>query len=249
MASRDDDDYAPSRIRLPTLGQNGENFVIWKTQLKSQITGMGKARYINGRATEPVKPILADGANDAARAAHKRDLETYDEEMDEWEKHNEKIRTLFFATIHETHKIRIANHTSARESWNMLCKMYEHQGELHTQSLVDRMHALKCPEGDRDPRPTLDQLDLLIANHASAGGTPNYSFAFSATDVATDFTKIEEAGIVSRGSTALLDSGANRHYCPSRKRFIEYRTIDAVPIRSADNRTFFATGCGKVPVT
>jgi hypothetical protein len=43
MASRDDDDYAPSRIQLPTLGQNGENFVIWKTQLKSQITGIGKA--------------------------------------------------------------------------------------------------------------------------------------------------------------------------------------------------------------
>jgi hypothetical protein len=76
MASRDDDDCAPSRIRLPTLGQNGENFVIWKTQLKLQITGMGKARYINGRAIEPVKPTLTDGANDAAKAVHKQALET-----------------------------------------------------------------------------------------------------------------------------------------------------------------------------
>jgi hypothetical protein len=134
VASRDDDDHAPSRIQLPTLGQNGENFVIWKTQLKSQITGIGKAHYINGRAVEPVKPTLADGANDAAKAEHKQALETYDEQMDKWEKHNEKIGTLFFSTIHETHKIRITNHTSARESWNMLCKLYEHQRELHAVS-------------------------------------------------------------------------------------------------------------------
>jgi hypothetical protein len=87
--------------------------------------------------------------------------------MDEWEKHNEKIRTLFFSTIHEMHKIRIANHTSTWESWNMLCKLYERQGELHAQSLVDHMHALKFPKGQHDPCLTLDQLDLLIADHAS----------------------------------------------------------------------------------
>ncbi|KAJ7305475.1 hypothetical protein DFH08DRAFT_626758, partial [Mycena albidolilacea] len=223
------------------LGQNGENFVIWKTQLKSQITGMGKARYINGCAVEPVKPTLADDANDAAKAAHKQALETYNEDMDEWEKHNEKIRTLFFSTIHETHKIRIANHTSARESRNMLCKLYEHQGELHAQSLVDRMHALKCPE-----HLTLNQLDLLIADHASAANAASYSFAFHA---ATDFTKLKESGIVSRGFTAVINSGANHHYCPSRERFTEYRTVEPVPIRSADNRTFYATGEGKVPIS
>jgi hypothetical protein len=32
------------------------------------------------------------------------------------------------------------------------------------------MHALKCPKGQRDPHPTLDQLDLLIADHDSTGG-------------------------------------------------------------------------------
>jgi hypothetical protein len=283
--------------------------------------------------------------------------------------------------------------------------MYEHQGELPAQSLVDRMHQLKCPESEHDPHPTLDELDLLIADHASAGGTladsekknivlhllpsswrnnirtilansesirqlpmqinpsgapalytadmlieairslarddtaingttalsggaalaansrdvcnncghkghwakdcwskggskegqrpanwkemargnrngrggggggnsgrgggggsnnnntanaadagtGNYLFAFSATaHVATNFKKLEETGIVSRGFTALLDSGANRHYCPSREHFVEYHTIDTVPIRSADNRTFYATGCGKVPIT
>ncbi|KAF7334226.1 Transcription factor [Mycena sanguinolenta] len=397
----DDDDFAPSRIRLPTLGPRGENFVTWKTQLKSQITGMGKARYINGRATEPVQPILADGADAAARDAHKKALAKYDEDLDEWEKNNEKIRTILFQSIHETHKVRIADHTSALESWNMLCKLYQHQGELHAQSLVDRMHLLKCPETERDPRPTLDQLDLLIADHASAGGilddstkknivlhllpsswrenvrtilanaesmrqlalqlnptgvpplytadmlieairsiarddaaihgtaapsggaalvagpndicdncgqkghwkrdcwskgggkegqrpknwqrpgngngkhrrgrggksknnnggnggnnnnngggTANFSFAFHATaDVATDFTKLEQAGIVSRGFTALIDSGANQHYCPNRDRFIELREIEPIPIRSADNRVFYARASGKVPIT
>jgi hypothetical protein len=172
MASCGDDcDYATSRIRLSTLGQRGENFVIWKTQLKSQITGMGKARYINGCATAPVEPTLPDKADNAAKAAHKKALEEYNELLDEWEQNNEKICTLFFATIHQMHKIRIANHSSTRESWNELCKMYEHQGELHTQSLVDRMHQLKCPESEHDPHLTLDELDLLIADHASAGGT------------------------------------------------------------------------------
>ncbi|KAJ7312297.1 hypothetical protein DFH08DRAFT_717723 [Mycena albidolilacea] len=127
-----DDDYATSCIRLPTLGQCGESFVIWKTQLKSQITGMGKGGYINGRATAPVKPTLPDKADDAAKAAHKKALEEYDELLDEWEQNNEKIFTLFFATIHQTCIIRIANHSFTRESW----KMYEHQGELHAQSLA-----------------------------------------------------------------------------------------------------------------
>ena len=46
-----------------------------------------------------------------------------DEDMDEWEKHNEKIHTLFFSTIHEMHKIRIANHTSADGSTSNLWKL------------------------------------------------------------------------------------------------------------------------------
>ncbi|KAF7377535.1 Transcription factor [Mycena sanguinolenta] len=403
----DNDDFATSRLRLPVLGQRGESFVTWKTQVKSHITGIGKARYLDGRATAPIKPTLADNPDKQTLDEHKRALATYDEELDEWEMNNEKIRTVLFQSIHETHQIRIANHTSARESWNTLCKLYEHQGELHAQSLVDRMHQLKCPESERDPRPTLDQLDILIAEHASVGGTlsdsekksivlhllpnswrenvrtiltnaesmrqlalqlnptgvpplytadmlteairhlarddaaihgttapsggaalaagthdvcnncghrghwardcwskgggkagqrptnwrevshgnrndrgddgggnsrrgggsnndnndnnsantagagmGNYTFAFSAAmHVATDFTKLEETDIVSRGFTALLDSGANRHYCPSRERFVDYRTIDAVPIRSADNHTFYATGSGKVPMT
>ncbi|KAF7335231.1 Transcription factor [Mycena sanguinolenta] len=399
----DEDDFATSHLRLPVLGQRGENFVTWKTQIKSHITGIGKARYLDGRATAPVKPTLADNPDKQALDDYKRALATYNKELDEWEINNEKIRTIFFQSIHETHQIRIANHTSARESWNMLCKLYEHQGELHARSIVDRMHELKCPESDRDPRPTLDQLDLLIAEHASVGGIltdsekksivlhllPNtwrenirtilanaesmrqlalqlnptgvpplytadmlieairhlarddaaihgttapsggvvlaagahdicnncghrghwardcwskgsgkagqrstnwgevshgnrngrgdsgrgrgsgsdndnndntantadagagtYASAFSAAmHVATDFTELEETGIVSRGFTALLDSGANRHYCPSRERFVDYQTIDAVPIRSADNHTFYATGSGKVPMT
>ncbi|KAF8182400.1 hypothetical protein K438DRAFT_1467452, partial [Mycena galopus ATCC 62051] len=132
--------------RLLALGERGENFVIWKTQLKSQIMGMGTARYINGCATAPVEPTLPDKADDAAKAAHRKALEEGknisprplgaagtrrgNELLDEWEKNNIKIRTLFFATSYQTRKIRIANHLSARESWNELCKMDEHQGEL-----------------------------------------------------------------------------------------------------------------------
>ncbi|KAF7374244.1 Transcription factor [Mycena sanguinolenta] len=384
----DDDDFVTSRLRLPVLGQRGESFVTWKTQVKSHITGIGKARYLDGRATAPVKPMLADNPDKQMLDEHKRALVTYDEELDEWEINNEKIRTILFQSIHETHQIRIANHTSARESWNTLCKLYEHQGELHARSIVDQMHQLKCPENECDPRATLDQLDLLITEHASVGGTlsdsekktivlhllpntwrenirtilanaesmrqlalqlnptgvpplytadmlveairhlarddaaihgttapsggaalaagthdvcnncghrghwardfshgnrngrggsgggrgsgsnndnndnndntantagagtGNHSFAFSAAmHVATDFTKLDETGIVSHGFTALLDSGANRHYCPSREHFVEYQSIDAVPIRSADNHTFYATRSGKVPMT
>ncbi|KAF8194380.1 hypothetical protein K438DRAFT_1430854, partial [Mycena galopus ATCC 62051] len=229
----------------------GENFVIWKTQLKSQITGMGKAfRGVNGHVTALVELTLPDKANNAAKAVHKKALEEYNELLNEWEQNNEKIHTLFFATIHQTHKIRIANHLSARESWNELCKRYEHQGELHAQSLVDRMHQLKRPESERNPHPTLNELNLLIADHASAGGTGNYLFAFSATvHVATDFTRLEEMGIVSCSFTALLDSGANQHYYPNRDRFSELHTIKPIAIHSANNLTFYANAHRKVPIT
>jgi hypothetical protein len=155
MASHgNDDDYATSHIRLPTLGQHGENFVIWKTQLKLQITGMGKARYINGCTTAPVEPTLPDKADDAAKAVHKKALEEYDELLDEWEQNNEKICTLFFATIYQMHKIRIANHSSACESWNELCKMYKHEGgaactvpcRLHAPTQVPRERTRPTPD-------------------------------------------------------------------------------------------------------
>jgi hypothetical protein len=48
--------------------------------------------------------------------------------------------------------------------------------------------------------------------------------------VVTNFKKLEETGIVSHGFTALLDSGANRHYCPLHEHFVKYYTINAVPI-------------------
>ncbi|KAJ7318676.1 hypothetical protein DFH08DRAFT_627001, partial [Mycena albidolilacea] len=225
---------------LPTLRQHGENFVIWKTQLKLQITGMGKACYINGCTTAPVEPTLLDKANNAAKAAHKKALEEYNELLDEWEQNNEKICTLFFATIHQTHKIRITNHSSARESWNELCKMYEHHGELHAQSLIDHAHQLKCPESEYDLCSTLDELDLLIADHTSADGTLTDS---------ENKNIPEETGIVSCSFTALLDSGTNCHYYPLHKHFINYHTIDAIPISSADNHTLYTTGCSKVPIT
>src|ERR1700761_177224 len=109
MASRGDNDdvLATSRIRLPVLGPRGENFVIWKTQVKSHITGIGKARYLDGRATAPVKPTLAEDPDEQALDDHKKSLVSYDDDMDEWESNNEKIRTIFFSTIYETHKIRI----------------------------------------------------------------------------------------------------------------------------------------------
>jgi hypothetical protein len=69
---------------------------------------------------------------------------------------------------------------------------------------------------------------------AADAGTGNYLFAFSAAaHVTTNFKKLEETGIVLHGFTALLDSGANCHYCPSHEHFIEYHTINADSIRSA----------------
>ncbi|KAF7376711.1 Transcription factor [Mycena sanguinolenta] len=383
MATRgDEDDLVTSRIRLPVLGPRGENFVIWKTQVKSHVTGMGRARYLDGREIAPIKPTLADNASERDQDEHKSALITYNEDMDEWEQINEKIRTILFGTIHETHKIRIANHTTARESWLALCKLTS-ATPVQTLDQLDTLIAQHASVGGTltDPEkksivlhllpnswrenvrtifanaesmsqfamqinpagvPPIYTADMLITairnlarddaaihgpaptggaalvagandlcnncgrkghwakdcwskgggragqrpanwkdvargngkgngrggggksrrdgkggggggnnnNNGGGAGTANYSFAFhTAAQVATDFVRLEETGVVSRGFTALLDSGANQHYCPSRERFVEYETVDAVPIKSADNRTFFARGRGKVPMT
>ncbi|KAF7326533.1 Transcription factor [Mycena venus] len=87
----------------------------------------------------------------------------------------------------------------------------------------------------------------------SSGSNNNethFAYAFHATtDVATDFAELEKSGIVVRGFTALIDSGANNHYCSTRDRFIDLRDIDPIPICSADNRTFYAKARSNVPIT
>jgi hypothetical protein len=53
-------------------------------------------------------------------------------------------------------------------------------------------------------------------NTAAAANTASYSFAFH---TATDFTKLEELGIIACGFTTVIDLGANHHYCPTHEHF------------------------------
>jgi hypothetical protein len=79
---------------------------------------------------------------------------------------------------------------------------------------------------------------------AKANAATTRNFAFS---VATNFAQAAKAGLPHL--TRLLDTGATRHFDPTRENFVTFREIEPVAITSAEGRTFYATGEGDVPVS
>jgi hypothetical protein len=105
----------------------------------------------------------------------------------------------------------------------------------------------KCSGGSGKPKKDSSNSSSSNNNNtAAAANTASYLFAFHA---ATDCTKLEELGIVLHGFTVVINSGENRHYCPTCELFTEYCTIEPVLICSPDNGTFYSTGEGKVPIS
>ncbi|THH15160.1 hypothetical protein EUX98_g9509 [Antrodiella citrinella] len=89
--------------------------------------------------------------------------------------------------------------------------------------------------------------ETTSANVAAAGGTA--SEGAHAFHVATDFRKVVDSDLVSKGYMRLLDSGASRHFDPDRKNFTTYREIPKKPVNSAEGGVFHAIGEGDVPVS
>ncbi|KAF9799647.1 hypothetical protein IEO21_10534 [Rhodonia placenta] len=133
---------------------------------------------------------------------------------------------MLFQTLPESLKLRIAPLQKASEAWQVVVDEYDNQGEFVQVELLRQMHALRCAE-DSDPRQTLNQLEKLRSEYATAGASR------------------QNLPMLTR----LLDSGASRHFDPCRANFITFRDIAPKPIASADGRTFHATGEGDVRVT
>ena len=72
-------------------------------------------------------------------------------------------------------------------------------------------------------------------------------FAFTCT---SDFSTVAEALQIPKSKCgAIIDSGASRHFCPDRSKFMNYKPIDnSHPINTADGRTFEAIGMGDVKI-
>ncbi|EIN03399.1 hypothetical protein PUNSTDRAFT_16423, partial [Punctularia strigosozonata HHB-11173 SS5] len=241
MDSSDDKLYT----HLPKLQSEGENFVTWKAELRSAITGKGLLRYIDGRASVPVEPSRPAEADPKSKSYDADAAKKFQKEYYSWElacdshaQHTEKVKTLLYSTIPETLKLTIIGLDSAADAWKAICDEFQDLGDLPQQSLLDRMHALRCDENG-DPRTTLDELAKLKAQYAD-------TYAFT---VGADFAEVAKVNLPARGFTRILDSGASRHFDPVQTNFSTFRDIPPKPITSADGKRFFATGEGDVPIS
>ena len=71
-------------------------------------------------------------------------------------------------------------------------------------------------------------------------------FAFTCT---SDYVAVAKSLNIPKSKLgAIVDSGANRHYCPDRSKFLNYHKISGRTIKSADGHTFKAIGMGDVRI-
>jgi hypothetical protein len=107
--------------------------------------------------------------------------------------------------------------------------------------------AYDCPDGKSEKgNSKSDKKDTKTESVAAVADSEEL-FAFTCT---SDFAGIAKArGISKTDMGAIADTGASRHYCPDKEKFINYEPITGSAITTADGRSFKAVGRGDVPIT
>jgi hypothetical protein len=100
---------------------------------------------------------------------YEKAVETHKEDYDLWVQKNKKIKTVFYQTVPASKKLTIMQVANAAEAWKALCKEQKNCGAILQVNILDQINALQTADGG-DPRDTLDRLEELKADYASAGG-------------------------------------------------------------------------------
>ena len=91
--------------------------------------------------------------------------------------------------------------------------------------------------------------DAGTANVASTSAKPTdeeVMYAFACTSDFVDTVKREGGDVAA--VEAILDSGADPHFCPDRTRFEKFEATEPIPITAADGRELYSKGRGDVQV-
>ncbi|PIL33575.1 transcription factor [Ganoderma sinense ZZ0214-1] len=141
-----------SNVKIPTLIEDGSNWILYKAQFLTDVQSKGLRRYLEGRERLPKQPTAPGVDSDAD--------ERYETALDKWTGNHATIKSLLLQTVPESLKLDIATKTRADEAWQILTSKYDNQGDFMQ---------LHCEEG-ADPRPVLTHLARLRSEYATAGG-------------------------------------------------------------------------------
>ena len=104
---------------------NRETWAVWKFQIRVILNSHGTLEVALG---ESVKPIPAAAADDAARAAHTKELAS-------WKKLDATAQKVIVRTIGPQPTMHIINCTSAADMWQKLSSIYEQKSETSVHIL------------------------------------------------------------------------------------------------------------------
>ncbi|KAF9804670.1 hypothetical protein IEO21_09307 [Rhodonia placenta] len=147
--------------RIPRLLEDGSNWILYKEQFRAAALAKGLVWFLEGRDKAPT-PTTAPGVDPDAD-------ERYKSKNDLWIAKHQSIGTMLFQTLPESLKLRIAPLQWASEAWQVVVDEYDNQGKFVQVELLREMHALRCDK-NIDPRPTLNKLEKLRLQYATAGG-------------------------------------------------------------------------------
>jgi hypothetical protein len=160
-----------SIARLPKLEANGANWTTYKDQVITYVCLRKLIQYLDGCAKAPERPTgIADPADPTQiTPPSNSELEAWEDSIDEWKVWNASVKTLLYQTLHDSHKVKIANINNAATAWATLEKMYQGQGQLTQFEISTKMSTLRSEDG-QDPRNIISELERLHQEHTNAGG-------------------------------------------------------------------------------
>jgi transposase InsO family protein len=154
-------------ISMERLADNGENWVSWKTQIKSILGSNSLLKHIDGTARQPPAPIVFQPNTVPTRDQLKQQDEE-EERMEKYLAREEAAKTQIFLSISKSLMLSLQSLQTAQEVWNAVCKEFENKPKIIQIDLQKRMTSLKCREGD-DVRAHLETLTNMHERLAGMG--------------------------------------------------------------------------------
>src|SRR5882762_11367557 len=128
---------------IPSLADDGTNWITYKERLLNAIGARGLMRYIDGRTKQPLPfkldPKGKELVKEDGKPATEAEQEAREDKIDEWYQKDAYVKQHIFSTITNRLLLRVQKLPNALEIWEEIRHIHEGKTELVQVDLRQRL--------------------------------------------------------------------------------------------------------------
>src|ERR1700761_3759081 len=158
----------------PKLAPGGANFVSYKEKMAEFLTSQpGFRKHLMGRAKPPIRPAdLKADATKAQQDAHITEMDTYEDEMDEYLQKQAAIASILTNSWPDDVHQQLLGVRPVYRLWSELCALFENKSVLGMVDILVDLLRIECTgDEDEDVLAVIDRFIKKRNEYISAGGT------------------------------------------------------------------------------